>query len=474
MATTCATVGCGDHGVCNAYEMCACTEGWSGQFCATPPPQNIKCTASDATFQGLYGGDMQCGNYGVYGKCLSSGVCDCTGMEGPSSGTRCEVQCATDNDCGGRTAMTQEGIIGTCNAGRCTCANGWTGAHCRTPPPEKKCATDSDCGWGGKVRGVCDTAAKKCVCAKDADGNPLYSGNLCEVVLPAAATVDSDPSMGDALLASLLTPQFLASFVLDDVSEKAVTYLLKNGFGDIIKQAMKSRLSKSAAQALASSVAVKLGTRMAMKMETMLLMKGMTQAVFKFAAAAASRMGAAAMSGPYGTILMAIVTLIQIWGAIIDGFDVRGLNMQMAQSTLDMIGQNMMRQLNNSSFMADAGIRLPRAVSPSDSVAWAAEKQSTENRKQLLEDMGDYISRLTVNSDGQDIIALPGTPAALSAPAAIAAETRPFYLFLTGNDDVKAARLKDMELWLWPLVGVSVVIVTVIVVAIVRGARSTP
>lgn len=463
MATTCLQLGCGDHGVCNEYQMCACTDGWVGRFCEVPP-QNAKCEKSDDAFRAAHkNGDLACGNYGVYGMCTSNGTCDCTNIEdNPISGTRCEVRCTADEHCGSAG-------FGTCDLStkRCVCQNGWTGVHCKTPPPPPAtCKKDADCGWGGVSRGACDTVNKKCVCIQGGKGF-IYGGNWCETVLDPLEANQKNPSVARSLLDSLLTPTFLVNYVLDEVSEKTVEYLLSKGFATLIKDAVMNRLSSTALTNATITLAGRIGASAAMKSQAVLALKTMLRALSRSMAA---KITSGLVKGVFGKPIW-VLTALQGVGMLLDGFDVRGLNLQMGQSMLDMVQINYEKQFNASQQMVDAGVFYPTYAFPEDSVEWNIQVLTTSNQNDMLTDMGDYITRLSVNSDGQDIVAQPSSPVAAYRSAIAEAQTRPLYKMLSGGNAARAAWLKTNEIWFWSTVGGAGLIILVTLIAIVATRK---
>jgi hypothetical protein len=137
---------CGTYGICHAG-VCACTAGWSGNRCDTPPDP---C---------LYPAPVSCGY--PHGRC-QGGSCSCIAGW---TGSHCEsemgdLQCAGVS-CGGH---------GTCHAGACACTTGWSGAHCEA------CANGHSgptCQLGGCPAGA-TAGAKYCSDLVGACGGPGY------------------------------------------------------------------------------------------------------------------------------------------------------------------------------------------------------------------------------------------------------------------------------------------------------------
>jgi hypothetical protein len=89
---------------------------------------------------------------------------------------------------------------------------------------------------------------------------------------------------------------------------------------------------------------------------------------------------------------------------VLDVDDSAGYNAQLAQSTVDTIMKQITRGVNDTSWMRDAGIQLPREYLPEDTLEWRLKlsgPEADERRDQLIQ---QYIGGLDVNSNGATII----------------------------------------------------------------------
>ncbi|KNC87201.1 hypothetical protein SARC_00678 [Sphaeroforma arctica JP610] len=189
-ADKCANIACGAHGICESGN-CECIDGYTGASCDTPPLDG--CATVDC---------------GSHGSC-SGGVCTCTdgysgklctdaGSGGDGDGVggdlvqKCKEcrgclwdapgACYHDWDkatCDRYAGYTYCGNVGSdlcqntkcgvhssaCNAGQCTCTDGYTGPLCDVA--QNVCAT-VDCGSNG----ICELGVCKCT-----NG---FSGDLCQ------------------------------------------------------------------------------------------------------------------------------------------------------------------------------------------------------------------------------------------------------------------------------------------------------
>lgn len=442
---------CGSHGAVDEYGQCQCFNDpgytdkdgavqWYGMYCQKPPA-NVPCKKSSDEERKKLGGDLACGNYGQYGTCNTNGTCDC-GLVNPFKGSRCQNACESDMDCGGPKMpyTTPEGTtinrdIGLCNRkdNTCSCKNGWSGVQCRTPPPDAKPYDAADCAWGGVAHGTFNEDTKQCICFKDERGRPLYEGPLCTLPIvyegapcsskepcrdKTAKCVDGTCHDTDTVDKTKLSEIFLTcvqglftwesiNFILVDVgltkmakffSETVVKQILEkvllNSFEAFSKEAAFAALTKTVGEELAVKITAQVFTKEVVTMSATALAEASTAAV------------ADSVTGPIGAILF----LLQVWGMGLDVADGRGLQQMMLQGHLDMLGASFVNEINGVKELVDLGVTMPLPVTPDTSVPFQIQFKTTENYSNFIKYIGDYISALTVNSDGQVIVPLFNPP----------------------------------------------------------------
>jgi hypothetical protein len=490
---------CGAHGVANEVTgQCDCMDDagslsgankWTGVFCQNPPV-NIPCVKSSDEFRAKYGGDAACGNWGKYGMCDEvTGTCSC-GTVDPFFGVRCQNECTSDSNCGGTLARLPDGTnrdIGVCNRRtmQCACKNGWSGTQCRVEPAGEKCYNDAECTWGGQVRGACDESSQKCVCLQDDKGRPLFRGNRCsERIVYEGAACKQDKDCADksnkcvsgkckgndssssgmspdelaaAALAGIWSPTGLATMLVDIGAEQ-----MAEGIYKTIAKPIYASISKSVGELVGnkaiSKATAKVGTEMTAKMAAQAASKAATKTAVSTAASQATQASAKASAGPIGWILL----VLQVWAAVLDIYDSRGLNMQATQDQLDMMEKQFIAYVNSTKSLLDAGLTLPLIYYPEFTVAYNAEMRAPDTQAQIVNDAADYISKLTVNSNGQTIVPMFYTPT-LQAEVE-KQEQYPVYWSMANNNVRVFNNLVDYGWSIWLLISLIVVSITLICV----------
>lgn len=468
----CPSVGCGDHGVCNPCTgQCDCLNGWDGSVCEVPPPSNVACTPSDDAFKKAHnGGDQDCGNYGTYGVCNVSGTCDCgnTGF----FGTRCQMECRSDVDCGGVGAGTK--IIGRCNSYKqCECQNGWSGTQCRVAPPDAKCAADSDCGWGGTVNGKC-LPDGKCQCFTDPTHNnrAMYEGVLCEKRITyegadceedkdcrgglkcnnnkcydPAASPASKAAQALAIFQGLLSPEGIAGLYIFQGADNAVKYVLSQGLNKAISAALGGKMT----DLVTSETLERMGKYLPEEMATRIMAKMAAKQATERTVGLATELIA---SGPL-EFVFGFVDMLMVFGMILDFIDQRGLNQQMMQDSLTALKTSFERSFNDSESAQKANLVFPLPVNADMSVPFQAELATKTKQDQIMEDAAKYLSSLTVNSNGQVI-----RPLFLSQAQVDDNDRREKYKVyweMSGHNEDVFNRLVSYGWVLWTLIAVLVV-----------------
>jgi hypothetical protein len=467
---------CGDHGKFNpALGECDCFNGWDGTVCQVPPG-NIKCVPSDAAFRAAHqGGDLECGNMGMYGTCNTDGTCTCTNG---FSGTRCERECTMDAECGG---STQTRAIGVCNAfNRCECKNGWSGVQCRIAPPDVlRCTTDDDCGWGGQ-HGKCGPD-KLCKCDVDTKNNrPMYEGAFCEkLVIYEGAPCDRDekckgglkclggkcynPNISPANQRSQIIEAIKGFFTLENLAlmygqNKAEEMLLKLtqwGLDQVLPQLLVDRAEELVSKEAFEAMTKYLPEAMCSRVAARLAAKAVAEQTETMAAELIVEEAVAAALGGVFTVL----GMFQIFGVILDIADVRGLNQQMLQSMLDQVQVSFYQAYNTSPNTVEKKAYLPAPYSPTKTVEFQVELQSEAMKTQQAEDAAKYLSALKINSNGDLIQPLFLSLAESQFKNKV--QRHKLYWSMSGHNEVILDRLIQYGWMFWllvALVAVSVVL----------------
>lgn len=491
------TLNCGSHGVFNPTTgQCDCMDDynsltgpnkWTGVFCQKPPV-NIPCVKSSDAFRAAHnGGDESCGNWGQYGVCDEfTGTCSC-GTVDPFYGVRCENECTNDMQCGGPLQPLADGTsrnIGLCDrrTNKCACQNGWAGTQCRTEPANAQCFRDADCSWGGVKRGACDEGSHKCSCLTDSQGRPVYTGNLCSqrhFYEGAACKVDKDcedksnKCVGGKCKgpegAGGITPGELAASMLEGIwSPEGILNMIIDQGSEHMASAIFKTTSATAAKALQIAT-IEIGNALGkaadiIGMETLskAIAEMTSKAVAKRAAAAtaakAAEIGEEADLGPAGWLLI----LLQVWTAVLDIYDSQGLNMMVGQGQLDAMQKQYLAYFNAIPQVVDAGVTFPIPYYASYSFPFQQEYAARDNQLKLTTDAVEYISRLTVNSNGQTIVPLFNPPAAIAVNQV--KEKYPVYWNMANGNVRVFGNLVQYGWAIWTLGSLMVVSVTLICV----------
>ena len=432
-----ASSSCGDHGIPKG-KYCLCDEGWRGNYCSIPPPSTTACVVS-SNRSAYGGGDKDCGNYGTYGACNIDGTCTCDrpGIKHPFSGTRCEQPSTSDAGCGAVDGSSVP--IGRYNqqSGQCECLRaGWSGVQCRDVDPFTgfRCTKNEDCGWGSEYTSlnVCDTSSGLCVCAKNASGSSLFTGNFCEHREPArgdTCAADSDCISDQkcnvdrhvceggggggkdesfyikfltAIDTMFQTPQgleqlsvFVGAITAKKIVQKMMVepayaaYLknqaLKQGEKYLESDAFK-KVSESVSKDVMADVVAK-------QVSKEVFEAAVDQATKKIAEEAAAKM----LTLPFGEMFDFLMWM----GMAIDILDPDHLNTQMTQSSADYVMNQLLYGLNNQDVLKELNIGYPRRYSPEEGVEFNLlmnNKEFSDKNKALV---AEYINALALNSNGQ-------------------------------------------------------------------------
>lgn len=465
---TCNELGCGDHGKC-VNGVCNCQDNWVGSQCEVPPSSNNGCTPDTSTKKSC--GNL--GSYGTCQASTSSttgitgsGQCTCNFLTS-QQGNYCEKACsAGDNtSCGGP-------LRGYCVDGdynyytnsnaiknRCICVNGWSGAECTVPPSGWQCDDSTNLCTNITTEkpedtiptGVCTD--KKCVCNNNLDCNAQNSfgqaftgiacqnplsvvGDACKVdgdcigqgqtcvnnVCSCNSTPEPSDSRIDAILqglaAMLLTPEGLAKFASYILIQSKLPMLLKWMTTKVLeKQFLKqitSRLAEGAAGKALGAGALKtledsVGKSLAAKVLAKMTAKELLEAT---GTSVASKVAETAFKEVFGVLgkIDTVVTWLGIVGMVLDATDVMGLQEESKQAQIDATLLKINGAVNNNKTVLQNGLYFPIRQYADETFPFMLQTVGTPSRNQFAIDTGNYISHLTVNSNGSAIIPLFTTP----------------------------------------------------------------
>lgn len=502
---TCAETGCGDHGTCT-NGLCVCSDHWSGQQCEVPPSVNTGCIPLEEPVPSC--GNM--GSYGTCQASSSpktgitgAGNCKCDPMTG-QLGTYCEQHC-TANDgsaCGGplRGVCVDNFYNYYTNPSavknRCACLNGWSGADCTTPPPGWKCTQDSDCtnlttsNSTSVSTGTCDKSTGVCTCDNTLDCGSIntsgnaFTGKACQLplsVVGASCTQDSDCPAKDqqcvggtcscsntpqpsgnyyaavvnGVIQSLVTPQGIAMIMAQQAKDKLALVLkwmtvkaLEKGFLEVIEQRITKGITGQLVDATASQwLKNAVGERLAAKVLAKMTAKELVNST---ASNVAEQVAKAAFEDVFGFVggISSFANMAGMVGMVLDAFDVMGLNQESSQSQIDSLMYKMYAGVNTNKTVLANGLQFPLKQSAESTFQFQLQTLTTASRNQFATDAADYISHLTVNSNGDAIIPLFQTPVQ-QEQAALQAEAQGSILYpLAGKNLDVYQRLKQD----WPII----------------------
>ena len=503
---------CGDHGAYNDDTAeCDCDSTWSGSNCTIPPPEGTACQPSDESFRTTYGGDLSCGNLGVYGTCQATGLCKC-----PTNtlGTRCQMACdvstSSSIQCGGpdRGACNLQGF------GECACVHGWTGNQCQTPP-KTPCVRDGDCGWGG-VNGVCEAmpdGTQHCACIAGYYGERCERkrgdpGAICDVtddctqpqcasdyfcstedtpccpdenncgqakcvdnVCTVSGTTDAkcneggdDPSTIEAeiegILDSLLTKEgismMLVNKVTDVVLEKVVTSLVTAPY----KAYMNAQIQKMVDSAMKKEITA-MTEEIFLETSSTVIARAAAEGAAKETIDLAVDAAAEAVRGILGSV-MDIVAAIGIVGMLLDASDVAGFSGQVNQDYLDLYQKKILEAYNTSDSAVEAGIHYPFEVPAYWDVPYQTKSLSDETSTNMMVYTMDYLAALQVNSEG-DVIEFASDADQTKATDAVHNASTLNKILWTLSDDNEDVFQRWLQYW-WVVLIVLVVALLLLVV----------
>jgi len=506
-SVTCAETGCGDHGSCSSG-VCVCTDGWSGTQCQNPPAGNAGCTPGQSCGnQGSYG-VCQASKSPKTGGITGSGQCQCNLLTG-QQGTFCEQACSPGDAsaCGGPLrgtcvdSMYQFYTNPNAVTNRCACVNGWSGVTCNIPPDNWKCNnTDKQCTNVTTedpsltvVTGVCTNGACVCnntqPCDTSSNTNSLgsaYTGTACQTPLSTSGSPCVNPSdctspstcVGGACtcpnqptpdpsidyvanmikgLASMIStakglenfgtmigitavlPKLLKYFAIKSVQagfEKNILQRLEDG-------ALGKTLGADGAKVLEDAVGKRLAAKLLAKMTTKELIETTAESASKMIAEMALKETFGVVLGPIDSF----VNMMGMLGMVLDGFDVMGLQEKSSQDQITATMAKYKGIINSDKTFLETGTAFPFVIHAQSTFPFRQQTVTDATKSQFLTDVSDYLSHLTINSNGDAIIPLFQTPSQKQDLQDLAAAQGSFLYTVAGKNLQVYQRLKDY----WPV-----------------------
>jgi len=502
----CGKWGCGSHGECGGNNACTCFHGWSGDHCEIPPtsPPNANV------------GDLECGNWGVFGTLTLSSpgyapTCDClgTGM----SGSRCHVECESNDDCGSGVCDTEVGRCqcasdcftddqcewGSCVSGKCT--SGWADVGCRRAL-SNECNQDSDCSGNGTCENnvcQCDQGyigqrcerqlagtGEACTFSSDCEdsivndvcvdnvcqhfGNECNTHEDCRVIcrdgtctFPLIPPEISESDLGDmmsALIDEMFSAEGIAQMFAEEQIENAVAAVPKTlalAYARLkLKDKLLTKAVKTAVRKRSATVAIQ-------GVASPIVTRGMISTAVKNLSNQAARRAVKSAALKVGNILSnwktgVLYFALQVIGQVLDADDSAGFNAQLPQDNVDMYMKKMLKSINEIDDLKDAGVQFPREYLPQNTLEYRTKLygEVAEDRKTEL--MLAYIDSLDVNSNGKTIIR-DWTPAATPKGEPQEEKKNVLWSFSGGSEKVYTTLSK----WWW------VILISVIVVVLAMG-----
>jgi hypothetical protein len=525
---TCADTGCGDHGTCT-NSQCVCEDYWHGNQCELPPNGSPGCTPDTDTKKscgnlGSYGTCQS--NTSEKTGILGSGACTCNAMTG-QTGSYCEQHCIPNSSsaCGGplRGYCVDSSFNYFNNANaiqkRCACVNGWSGVDCTTPPPNWTCQVNKDCtnltaldpnnitATGTCTNGICSCENDPpCGATNSNSTGNAFTGQACQIPLPvqgSPCTTDANCTSGltcvggvcscpgsdtpqpsasffttllNGLVTMLTTPQGLSNLagmlMLQHELPMAIKYMttkvIEKGFTKMIedkiaKSVAGSLIGPDAARILEESV----GKRMAAKVLGNMTTKEIAECTVH---SAAKQLAASAFKDVFGFIgkIESFANMLNLVGMVLDAADVLGLNEESSQSQIDATIMKFNGAVNNNKTIIANGLYFPVKQPAQSTYPFLLKTLDITSRNQYATDAGDYLSHLTVNSNGNAIIPLFKTSWQKQQDALAAdAKTSLLYVIAGQNLDVFQRLKQD-----WPIIVAGILLALGILIGSAFGIKA--
>ena len=525
--TTCADTGCGDHGSCVNGSCACTDYWSGAQCEVPPPSSGSPgCSGPTACGnQGVYG-TCQSGKTSA-GGVTGSGACQCDLVPEQLYGNNCEQTCIQGDAtaCGGPLRGVcvdpkfQFSVNSNAVLNRCACLNGWTGVNCNIPPPGWTCnATDRQCTnvttmdpkdtlpTGTCNNGVCSCdntldcnappgsagnvsfTGVACQTSSSTVGSPCKDSSTCQSGQTCVSNICScgstpEPSSNvistiiQGIFSQLSTGQGFVTFAgqvllnglfhgVPGWSKAFVEKMVQSQFQKLVlarltESAVGKTMGKDAVKFMFDNLGRRLATKVMAQMGARDLLKTSMVEVSEMAAKGAIKLAFGSLG-----LISSFTNVLGMLGMVLDAADVAGLNEEMTQAQIDATLQKMLYYVNSDKGLVNLGVTLPLKVLPETSFAFRKLQKETSgpaNPDKFATDQADYISHLTVNSNGVAVIPTFQTPVQQQQQALAASAASDPLFVLAGRNLEVYSRLKSD----WPFLLVGAVL---ILAAIVGGA----
>jgi hypothetical protein len=256
--------------------------------------------------------------------------------------------------------------------------------------------------------------------------------------------------MAAGMVSAIWSPEGLATLFIDEAAEEMVEALYDASV--VAAKAVTKSVTEMVSGAATKEAAEKVGTEMVVKVAAETSSKAVTSSMVGTAVKQTTeKVMEKASIGPMGWILL----LLQVWTAVLDITDSQGLNMMVGQGTLDAMAKQFLGWFNGNADVIKAGFTLPRPYYPRYSVPFNLEYLARDNQIKLTNDSVDYLSRLTVNSNGQTIVPLFNPPIDMALNDK--KEEYPLYWNMANNNVRVFNNLVEYGWSIWVLISLIVV-----------------
>jgi len=258
-----------------------------------------------------------------------------------------------------------------------------------------------------------------------------------------------------AVVSGFFTANNLVTLLAQNTSEHLAGFVAESAISGYLAAQTALKVATQAGDATFIDIASALTEGMAVKIAAEAAATQVAEATAFSVIREAAAIIAKETFGPLSVLMFAL----QMFGMILDLFDKNGLNDQMLQSSLDMIGDQYYNVYNNSEQFKQLGITFPREFYPEYTTSWRAKLNGDDVQTIFYKDIAKYMGSLTTNSDGLAIIPAFYTEADLKR-SELKSKYAAYWTMASGNEQTFDNLVKyGWMMW----VGVSLVIAAIVI-----------